>query len=97
MPVSRMKMGKGSNHAIEREALDDARILININVVIEIDEIVPECLPKDQPDDAIKPRQTKKDANVKEVRFLRCLAWVASLAELPRIEGSFLVLALSLR
>jgi len=47
MPVSRMKMGKRSNHAIEREALDDARIFININVVIEIDEIVPERLPKD--------------------------------------------------
>ena len=51
MPVSRMKMGKYSNHAIEREALDDARILININVVIEIDEIAPKCLPKDQPGD----------------------------------------------
>ncbi len=51
MPVSRMKMGKYTNHTIECDALDDARILININVVIEIDEIVPECLPKDQPSD----------------------------------------------
>ena len=51
MPVSRVKMGKYSNHVIERDALDDARILININMVIEIDEIVPERLPKDQPGD----------------------------------------------
>ena len=51
MPVSRMKMGKRSNHAIEREALYDARIFININVVIEIDEIISERLPKNQPDD----------------------------------------------
>lgn len=60
MPVSRMKMGKCSNHAIEREALDDARIFININVVIEIDEIVPERSPKDQPDDCNQTETDKK-------------------------------------
>ena len=51
MPVSRMKMHKCPNYAIERDALAYARILIDINVVIEIDEIVPECFPKDQPGD----------------------------------------------
>jgi hypothetical protein len=51
MPVSRMKMRKYSNHAVERDALAYARILVDVNVVIEIDEIVPECLPKDQPRD----------------------------------------------
>ncbi len=60
MPVSRMKMGKCSNHAIDREALDDARIFININVVIEIDEIVPERLPKNQPDDGDQTETDKK-------------------------------------
>ena len=63
VPVSRMKMGKNSNHAVEREALDDARIFININVVIEIDEIVPECSPKDQPDDC---NQTERDGKRRE-------------------------------
>ena len=60
MPVSRMKMRKCSNHAIEREALDDARILININVVIEIDEVVPERLPKNQPDDCNQTERKEK-------------------------------------
>ena len=63
VPVSRMKMGKYSNYAIEGEALDDARILININVVIEIDEIVPERLSKDQPDDC---DQTETDEKRRE-------------------------------
>jgi hypothetical protein len=63
MPVSGMKMGKYSNHAIECDALDDARILVNVNVVIEIDEIVPECLPKDQPGDC---DQSEADAKRRE-------------------------------
>ena len=63
MPVSRMKMGKYSNHAIEREALDNARIPININVIIEIDEIVTERLTKDQPDDC---DQTETDGKRRE-------------------------------
>ena len=63
MPVSRMRVGKYSNHAIEREALADTGILIDIHVVIEIDEIVPQCLPEDRPDDC---DQTEADVKMGE-------------------------------
>ena len=51
MPVSRMRMGKRDEYAGERKSSVDDRVLININIIVEIDEIVPQCLTENEPSD----------------------------------------------
>ena len=51
MPVPCMSMGKCVDEAIGCEALCDLGVFIHIHVIVEIDEIVPQSLTKNQPSD----------------------------------------------
>ena len=51
MPVSRMSVGKCADYAIHRKSSGDGRVFIHIHMIVEIDEIVPERLTKNQPSD----------------------------------------------
>jgi len=51
MPVPRVCTGKGANYSINSQALCDQWIIVNVDVVIEVNKIVPHRLTKDQPRD----------------------------------------------
>ena len=51
MPVSCMSMCKCIDEAIGCEALCDLRVFIHVQVIVKIDEIVPQSLPKNEPSD----------------------------------------------
>ncbi len=51
MPVSCVSMGKCVDEAIGCESPRDLRVFIHIHVIVEIDEIVPQSLTKNEPSD----------------------------------------------
>ena len=51
MPVPRMRMRKRAEYAVDRKSSGDGRVLIHIRVIVEIDEIVPQSLTKNEPRD----------------------------------------------
>src|SRR6266516_38432 len=61
MPVPRMTMGECADRSIDRETFCDQRIIINVHVVIEIDELVPDRLAEHQPGDHDKKKRNKKE------------------------------------
>ena len=68
MPVPRMRMGKRAEYAGHRKSSVDDRVLININMIVEIDEIVPQSLTENEPSDCnqseadIKRRESPRRA-----------------------------------
>src|SRR5437870_2234465 len=68
MPVPRMRMGKRGEYAVYRKASGDGGVLIHVQVIVEIDEIVPQSLTKNQPGDCnqsetdIKRRESQRGA-----------------------------------
>src|SRR4029077_12209418 len=62
MSVPRMRMGKRAEYAVHRESSGDDRVLINIRMIVEIDEIVPQSLTKNEP----------RDCNQSEADIQRC-------------------------
>ena len=48
MPVPRVWVGKGTDNSINRQAPRDQRIIVNIDVVVEVNKIMPHRLTKDQ-------------------------------------------------
>ena len=51
MPVSRVWVGKGTDYPINSQAPCDQGIIVNVDMVIEVDKIMPHRLTKDQPRD----------------------------------------------
>ena len=49
MPEFGVAMRKGPGNAVPAQAADDLLILINVLVVVEIDEVMAEGLPEDDP------------------------------------------------
>src|SRR6266487_1258346 len=68
MPVSCMSMSKCVDEAIRCEAVCDLRVFIHVHVIVEIDEIVPQSLTKNEPSDCnqseadIKRRESQRGA-----------------------------------
>src|SRR5436190_24343181 len=56
-----MHMGEGPDHPIKCKSTCDPGILIHVLMIIVIDELVPQCLPKDQPDNSKKENQDNTD------------------------------------
>jgi len=44
-------MSENPFQSVESESTTDLAVFVNVAVVIEVDEVVAECLPKNQPDD----------------------------------------------
>jgi hypothetical protein len=44
-------MGKGTDYAINSQAPCDQWVIINVDMVIEVNKIMPQRLTKDQPSD----------------------------------------------
>ena len=63
-----MSMSKCVDEAVGCEALCDLRVLIHVNVIVEINEIVPQSLTKNEPSDCnqseadIKRRESPRRA-----------------------------------
>src|ERR1051325_7909322 len=51
MPIARMHMGERPLNPIEPEATGDFWILVNVLLIVVIDKLVPNRLPKDQKDE----------------------------------------------
>jgi len=51
MPVVIIEMSERPSHSRNREALSNIRILVNVFVIVVIDEVVSERLPKHRPRD----------------------------------------------
>ena len=51
MPVLRMHMGERPDDVVPCQSLGDVRILQDVERIIEIDELMPDGLPKDAPRD----------------------------------------------
>lgn len=66
MPIPRMRMGKRAECAGQRKSSVDDRVLININMIVEINEIVPQSLTENEPSDGnqseadIKRRESQR-------------------------------------
>ena len=50
MPIAGVEGGEGPGDGLVGQALRDVRIVVDVSVVVEVDEIVPSGLPKDQHD-----------------------------------------------
>jgi hypothetical protein len=44
-------MSENPFQSVESESTTDLAVFVNVAVVIEVDEVVAECLPKNEPDD----------------------------------------------
>ena len=51
MPQTRVTMSEDPLESVESESTTNLSVFVNVAVVIEVDEIVTERLPKDDPDD----------------------------------------------
>jgi hypothetical protein len=60
MPVSRVAVRERPNDSGQRQAAGYGRVFIDVNVIVEINEIVAERLPENQPRDC-----DQKKANAK--------------------------------
>src|SRR5437867_9558013 len=49
MPVARMQMSECPGDRIQTKAAGYNRVLIDVNVIVEVNEIVPECLTENSP------------------------------------------------
>ena len=61
MPVPRVWVGKGTDNSINRQAPRDQRIIVNIDVVVEVNKIMPHRLTKDQPRDCGQKEVNQND------------------------------------
>lgn len=52
MPVVRVRSSKCGNYSINAHPSGDLRSVVNIYVIVEVNEIVRECLAEDGPGDA---------------------------------------------
>ena len=60
MPVPRVWVGKGTDYSTSSQTRCDQRVIVNVDVVIEVDKIMPNCLAKDQPRDCAQKRGKPK-------------------------------------
>jgi hypothetical protein len=51
MPVPRVWMGKGTDYSINSQPPGDRWVIVNVDMVIEVNKIMPHCLTEDQPRD----------------------------------------------
>jgi hypothetical protein len=68
MPVPRVWVGKGTDYSTSSQTPCDQRVIVNVDVVIEVDKIMPNSLTKDQPRDC-----AQKEVNQNDLRARRCL------------------------
>src|SRR5436190_9224091 len=54
MPIGSMDMREGPLNSIETEAFRDPWILANVLIVVVVDELMPQCLAEDNPDNSHK-------------------------------------------
>lgn len=68
MPVPCMSVGKCADEAVGCETLCYLRVFVHVRVIVQIDEIVPQSLTKNQPSDCnqsetdIKGRESPRRA-----------------------------------
>jgi hypothetical protein len=60
MPIPSVNVSKGIDYTLERETARYQWIVINVNMVVQIDEIVPKRLAKDQPGKCNQNEANKK-------------------------------------
>ena len=51
MPQTRVTMSEDPLESVESESTTNLSVFVNVAVVIEVDKVVAECLPKNEPDD----------------------------------------------
>src|SRR3989442_5905945 len=51
VPQARVAMSDNPFQSVESESTTDLTVFVNVTVVIEVDKVVAECLPKNEPDD----------------------------------------------
>ena len=51
MPQTRVTMSEDPPESVESESTTNLSVFVNVAVVIEVDEVVTECLSKNDPDD----------------------------------------------
>ena len=66
MPVPRMWMGKGTDYSTNSRAPCDQWVIVNVDVVIEVNKIIPHGLTKDEPRDS-----DQKEVNQNDLRARR--------------------------
>jgi hypothetical protein len=47
MPVPRVRVGKGTDNSIDIQASCDQRVIVDVDVVIEVNKLMPHRLTKD--------------------------------------------------
>jgi hypothetical protein len=60
MPVPSVGVSKGIDYTVDREAARDQGIVINVNMVVQVYEIVPKRLTKNQPGKCNQSEANKK-------------------------------------
>ena len=61
MPVPRVWVGKGTDNSTSGQTPCDQRVIVNVDVVIEVDKIMANCLTKDQPRDRAQKKVNQND------------------------------------
>src|SRR5439155_3446939 len=51
VPQARVAMSDNPFQSVESEYTTNVTVFVNVTVVIEVDELMAECFPKDEPDD----------------------------------------------
>ena len=51
VPQACVAMSENPFQSVESESTTDLAVFVNVAVVIEVDKVVAECLPKNEPDD----------------------------------------------
>jgi len=68
MPVQRVSMRESADYSFSGKASYNQRVFVDVNVIIKIDEIVPQSLTKNEPGDCnqseadIKGRESPRRA-----------------------------------
>ena len=83
MPVPRVWVGKGTDYSTSSQTPCDQRVIVNVDVVIEVDKIMPNCLTKDRPRD-----RAQKEVNQNDLRARRCLPATLQRKTVPLANGS---------
>jgi len=61
MPVPRVWVGKSTDYSTSSQTPCDQRVIVNVDVVIEVDKIMPNGLTKDQPRDCAQKEVNQND------------------------------------
>jgi hypothetical protein len=58
-------VGKGTDYSTSSQTPGDQRVIVNVDVVIEVDKIMPNCLTKDQPRDCAQKEVNQNDSRAR--------------------------------